>query len=186
MKVADMNGEFARLKNDIDALMENLTDADFFVPGEDLLIGCSTSEVIGHHIGKQSSMEVAELIFDAFIEVAAKFDINIMFQGCEHINRAVTLDRDVAKKRGYEIVNVVPHRRAGGSLSEYAYEHLGNPAVVEHVTADRGIDIGQTLIGMHVRHVAVPFRTEQKTVGSANVTIAFSRPKLIGGPRAHY
>src|SRR5699024_3703177 len=186
MKVADMNGEFARLKNDIDALMENLTDADFFVPGEDLLIGCSTSEVIGHHIGKQSSMEVPELIFDAFIEVAAKFDINIMFQGCEHINRAVTLDRDVAKKRGYEIVNVVPHRGAGGSLSEYAYEHLGKPAVVEHVTADRGIDIGQTLIGMHVRHVAVPFRTEQKTIGSANVTIAFSRPKLIGGPRAHY
>ncbi len=181
-----MNEEFARLKSDIDTLIENLTDADFFVPGEDIVIGCSTSEVIGHHIGKQSSMDVAELIFEAFSEVAAKFDVNIMFQGCEHINRAVTMEHNVAKKRDYEIVNVVPHRGAGGSLSEYAYKHLKTPAVVEHVSADRGIDIGQTLIGMHVRHVAVPFRTEQKTVGRANVTIAFSRPKLIGGPRAHY
>src|SRR5699024_12818425 len=104
MKVADMNGEFARLKNDIDALMETLTDADFFVPGEDLLIRCSTSEVIGHHIGMQSSMEVAELIFDAFIEVAAKFDSNIMLHGSEHINRVVRFDRDVAKYRAYDTV----------------------------------------------------------------------------------
>src|SRR5699024_1550515 len=113
-------------------------------------------------------------------KVAEKFDVNIMFQGCEHINRAVTMDRSVAKKRGYEIVNVVPHREAGGSLSEHAYKHLGDPAVVEHVTADRGIDIGLTIIGMRVCHVAVPVRTEQKTGGSVNVTIAFSRPKLIG------
>lgn len=181
-----MNEEFARLKNDIDTLIANLTDAGFFVPGEDLIIGCSTSEVIGHHIGKQSSIDVAELIFKGFSETAEKFEVNMMFQGCEHINRAVTMEQEVAKKRGYDIVNVVPHRGAGGSLSEYAYKHLRGPVVAEHVSADRGIDIGQTLIGMHIRHVAVPFRTEQKTIGNANVTTAFSRPKLIGGPRAHY
>lgn len=181
-----MKEEFARLKNDIDTLIENLTDAEFFVSGEDVIIGCSTSEVLGHHIGKQSSMDVAELIFEAFNEVSLKSNVNIMFQGCEHINRAVTMEQEVAKKRDYEIVNVVPHKGAGGSLSEFAYKHLPNPAVVEHVTADRGIDIGQTLIGMHLRHVAVPFRTEQKTIGNANITTAFSRPKLIGGPRAHY
>ncbi|WP_411842643.1 TIGR01440 family protein [Salinicoccus sp. HZC-1] len=181
-----MNEEFARLKNDIDTLIENLTDADFFAQGEDLVIGCSTSEVLGHHIGKQSSIDVAELIFEAFDEISKKFDINLMFQGCEHINRAVTMEHKIAKKYGYEVVNVVPHRGAGGSLSEYAYKHLEQPVVVEHIKANRGIDIGQTLIGMHLRHVVVPLRTEQKTVGRANVTVAFSRPKLIGGPRAHY
>ncbi len=186
MRGGDMNEEFARLKNDLDVLIEQLEASDFFKEGEDLLIGCSTSEVMGHHIGKESSMEVAELIFDAFHQAAERNRLNIMFQGCEHINRAVTMEYDVARAHKYPPVSVVPHRSAGGSLSEYAYHHLSRPVVVEHAAADRGVDIGQTLIGMHLHHVAVPFRVEQKTVGKANVTLAYSRPKLIGGPRAHY
>lgn len=181
-----MNEEFARLKNELDVLIEQLEDAEFFREGEDLLIGCSTSEVMGHHIGKESSMEVAEIIFEAFNQAADRHKLNVMFQGCEHINRAITMEYDVALSRNYPLVSVVPHRSAGGSLSEYAYHHLVRPVVVEHAAADRGVDIGQTLIGMHIHHVAVPFRVEQRTVGKANVTIAYSRPKLIGGPRAHY
>lgn len=181
-----MRGEFVRLKNDIDTLIEHLESNDFFSPGDDLIIGSSTSEVLGHHIGKNSSIEVAEILFEAFLEAAKEHDINLMFQGCEHINRAVTMEYETARSNGYSPVNVVPHSRAGGSLSEYAYEHLEYPVVVEHVEADRGVDIGQTLIGMHLCHVAVPLRTEQKHVGNANVTVAFTRPKLIGGPRARY
>src|SRR5699024_12777846 len=93
---------------------------------------------------------------------------------------------DTARSNGCRPVNVIPHSKAGGSLSEYAYKHLGHPVVVEQVEVEKGIDIGQTLIGMHLRHVAVPLRTEQKQVGNANVTVAFTRSKLIGGPRARY
>lgn len=181
-----MSKEFARLKSDLDTLIEQLEAADFFRNGEKLLIGCSTSEVMGHHIGRQSSMEVAELIYDTFHQAAERHQMHVMFQGCEHINRAVTMERKTAHAGGLPPVSVVPHRTAGGSLSEYAYNHLDDPVVVEHAAADRGIDIGQTLIGMHIRHVAVPFRVEQRTVNAANVTIAYSRPKLIGGPRAQY
>ncbi|MHC0551737.1 TIGR01440 family protein [Salinicoccus sp. CNSTN-B1] len=181
-----MNEEFARLKNDLDALVSQLEAVDFFRAGEDVLIGCSTSEVMGHRIGENSSEEVAALIFDVFSEKAGQHNVNLMFQGCEHINRAITMERHVAENRRYPAVSVVPHRSAGGSLSEYAYHHFDSPAVTEHVAADRGIDIGQTLIGMHIKPVAVPLRVEQKTIGQANITIAYSRPKLIGGPRAHY
>ncbi|GAB3058174.1 TIGR01440 family protein [Salinicoccus sesuvii] len=181
-----MNAEFARLKNDLHTLIEQLEAVDFFKDGEKLLIGCSTSEVMGHHIGRQSSMEVAELIYQSFYQATERHQMHIMFQGCEHINRAVTMERKTAHADGLQPVSVVPHRSAGGSLSEYAFSHFTDPVVVEHAIADRGIDIGQTLIGMHIRHVAVPLRVEQRTINEANVTIAYSRPKLIGGPRAHY
>ncbi|WP_020007251.1 TIGR01440 family protein [Salinicoccus albus] len=181
-----MREELVRLKNDIDTLIANLESNDFFTPGDDLIIGSSTSEVLGHHIGKNSSIEVAEILFEAFLEAAEKHDVNLMFQGCEHINRAVTMEYETAQSKGCRPVNVIPHSQAGGSLSEYAYKHLRHPVVVEYVEADKGVDIGQTLIGMHLRHVAVPLRTEQKQVGNANVTVAFTRPKLIGGPRARY
>lgn len=181
-----MSAESAKLKNELSVLVEELEDLDFFYSGQNLVIGCSTSEVIGETIGTHSSMEIAEIIYDVFEGVSRQHEVNLIFQGCEHINRALTLKRSVAKTLNLPHVSVVPHRRAGGSLSEYAYHHLEDAVVVEHISVDAGIDIGQTLIGMHIKHVAVPVRTKVRKIGAANVTIAKARPKLIGGPRAKY
>ncbi len=181
-----MNEEFAKLKNDVETLIGELEAEDFFFKGQKLIIGCSTSEVIGQHIGKNSSMEAAEVIYDGLKEIRKKHGVHLMFQGCEHINRAVTMERETLEAFGFDEVSVVPHRSAGGSLSEHAYKQLDDAAVAEFVTADAGIDIGQTLIGMHLKHVAVPFRTDTKMVGQAVVTMARTRPKLVGGPRAKY
>lgn len=181
-----MKNAFVKLKNDLDALTKDLYEAEFFQTGKILVIGCSTSEVVGKHIGKASSADAAKVIYEHFIDIAKKENMHLLFQGCEHINRALTTERKTLEELGLEEVSVVPHKEAGGSLSEYAYKQFENPAVAELVTADRGIDIGQTLIGMHLKHVAIPVRTSVKTVGEANVTIATTRPKLVGGPRAHY
>lgn len=181
-----MSAEYARLRNEIEQLFDELDSQGFFFSGETLVIGCSTSEVIGERIGSHSSLEAAEIIFSTLQSLSEKHHLDLIFQGCEHINRALTLERRVAERLNAEIVSVVPHRQAGGSLSEYAYRHLSDAVVVEKITADAGIDIGQTLIGMHIRPVAVPVRTNTKKIGEAVVTIAKSRPKLIGGPRAKY
>lgn len=186
MKVVDMKQEYAKLKNEFTLLFEELEKQDFFYTGQNIVIGCSTSEVIGEKIGSQSSLDVAEVLFRILEKQAKKYNVNFIFQGCEHINRALTLDKTVADGLNASIVSVVPHRSAGGSLSEYAYYHLNNPVVIESVDADAGIDIGQTLIGMHIKNVAVPVRVSVKKIGEANITIAKSRPKLIGGPRARY
>lgn len=167
-------------------LLNELKEQDFFKPGEICVIGCSTSEVIGERIGSVGSMEVAQEIFDALMEIRKETGVTFAFQGCEHINRAITIEREHFNPLTMEEVTVVPAMHAGGSMSTYAYRHLDNPMVVEHITADCGIDIGQTMIGMHIKHVAVPVRTSVKRVGDAVVTLATSRPKLIGGERAHY
>lgn len=167
-------------------LLNELKEQDFFKPGEICVIGCSTSEVIGERIGSVGSMEVAQEIFDALMEIRKETGVTFAFQGCEHINRAITIEREHFNPLTMEEVTVVPATHAGSSMSTYAYRHLDNPMVVEHITADCGIDIGQTMIGMHIKHVAVPVRTSVKRVGDAVVTLATSRPKLIGGERAHY
>lgn len=167
-------------------LLNELKEQDFFKPGEICVIGCSTSEVIGERIGSVGSMEVAQEIFDALMEIRKETGVTFAFQGCEHINRAITIEREHFNPLTMEEVTVVPATHAGGSMSTYAYRHLDNPMVVEHITADCGIDIGQTMIGMHIKHVAVPVRTSVKRVGDAVVTLATSRPNLIGGERAHY
>ncbi|CAD2070652.1 hypothetical protein JEOAER750_00048 [Jeotgalicoccus aerolatus] len=181
-----MKDAFVKLKNDLETLTKELSETEFFTSGKVLVIGCSTSETIGERIGKNSSAEAAAVIYSHFSKIAEDEDLHILFQGCEHINRSLTTTRQTMEALDLEEVSVVPHKNAGGSLSEHAYKEIPDPAVVESVTADIGIDIGQTLIGMHLKHVAIPVRTSVKTVGEAVVTIASSRPKLVGGPRAHY
>ncbi|TDM13716.1 TIGR01440 family protein [Macrococcus bovicus] len=171
---------------DIKTLLAELAAIDFFKEGEVCVIGCSTSEVIGEKIGTHSSDEVAEAFFEAFMAVAERTGVHFVFQGCEHINRALTMEKGLADKLGLQTVTVVPVRKAGGSMSAYAYRHFTEPVVVEHIQADCGIDIGQTLIGMHIKHVQIPVRVKTQKVGEAVVTIATHRPKLIGGPRAQY
>ncbi|GGB12329.1 TIGR01440 family protein [Macrococcus hajekii] len=171
---------------DIKQLLDELMAIQFFKKDEVCIIGCSTSEVIGERIGTNSSDEVAAMFFQAFKEISDATGVHFVFQGCEHINRAITLEKSLADRLRVPAVSVVPVRKAGGSMSAYAYQHMTAPVVVEHIHADCGIDIGQTLIGMHIKHVQIPVRVTTERVGQAVVTIATHRPKLIGGPRAQY
>lgn len=155
-------------------------------PNTIFVVGCSTSEVIGQKIGTAGALETAQAIFEPLQMFAKKHQLHLAFQGCEHINRAITMEADIAQRFGYEPVAVVPVRTAGGSMSAYAYTQFASPVVVEEIRAHAGIDMGQTLIGMHLKAVAVPVRTSVRTIGEAIVTMATTRPKRIGGERAVY
>lgn len=155
-------------------------------PGDIFVVGCSSSEVGGHRIGSDSSPEVAQAILDGIYPVLKEKGIYLAAQCCEHLNRAIVLEKEVARAYGLAPVNVVPQPKAGGSFATAAYKAFSHPVMVEHVKAAAGIDIGGTLIGMHLREVAVPTRLSIKQIGEANIICARTRPKFIGGQRAHY
>ena len=152
--------------------------------GDILVVGCSTSEVLGSKIGTNSAPDTAKEIFDGIYGVLKEKGIYLAVQCCEHLNRAIVVER--AAVFGAEIVNVVPQKKAGGSLATVAYGSFSEPVIVEEIKADAGIDIGDTLIGMHLKKVAVPVRIETNKIGKANVVCARVRPKFIGGIRAIY
>jgi len=154
--------------------------------GQVLVIGCSTSEVIGEKIGTAGTENVAETIFAALAEFRVSTGVELAFQCCEHLNRALVVERATAERLQLDEVTVIPVRQAGGAMASYAYHQLNDAVMVEHIRADAGIDIGDTLIGMHIKHVAVPVRSKVKSIGEAHITMAKTRPKLIGGARAVY
>ena len=167
-------------------LLNELEQQVSFSPKQLFVIGCSTSEIAGSRIGTSGAIEIAEVLFEEFSKFAKKHNLYLAFQGCEHINRALTMEAEAAEVYSLEPVTVVPVKHAGGSMSAYAFARFDNPVVVEHVRAHAGIDIGQTIIGMHLKEVAIPVRTSIRQIGDAIVTIAKTRPKLIGGERAIY
>ncbi|MCD8118411.1 MAG: TIGR01440 family protein [Lachnospiraceae bacterium] len=154
--------------------------------GELLVVGCSTSEVAGARIGSYSSPQMAEAVFTGIYQATQEAGVCLVAQCCEHLNRALILEADAAEKYGCEPVNVVPQPKAGGSFATAAWKYFESPVAVERIRAHAGIDIGDTLIGMHLRDVAVPVRINQKTIGAARVVCARTRPKFIGGNRAVY
>jgi len=151
-----------------------------------LVIGCSSSEIVGEKIGSFSSFEVAEALYCGIEKAAKEANIFIAAQCCEHLNRALILEAAAAYKYFYEEVNVVPQPKAGGSFATAAYKYMENPVAVEHIKAHAGIDIGDTLIGMHLKDVAVPVRLSSSKIGEAHVVCARTRAKFIGGIRATY
>ncbi len=151
-----------------------------------LVVGCSSSEIDAHQIGSFSSKEIGEAVFNTINKVTKEHGLYLATQCCEHLNRALIVEKECAEKYNLEIVNVVPRLKAGGSFSTAAYEGFNNPVAVEKIQAHAGIDIGDTLIGMHLRAVAVPVRIGQKRIGDANVVCARTRYKYVGGPRASY
>ena len=163
-----------------------LVDAAGLRAGELLVIGCSSSEMVGARIGKGSSVEAAQAALDGIWPVVQERGIYLAAQCCEHLNRALIMERADAERFGYEIVCVRPRPKAGGSFATAVYEAMDDPVAVEFVKADAGLDIGNTMIGMHLKHVAVPLRLSVKTIGEAPVNAARTRPKLIGGSRAEY
>ena len=151
-----------------------------------LVIGASSSEIAGGIIGHNSAYELGEAVACAALEVCTPRGIDVAFQCCEHLNRALIMERSAAEKRGYEIVRVVPQVKAGGSLATAAWKRFDDPVAVLSVSADAGLDIGRTLIGMHLRRVAVPVRLATDRIGAAVIAAARTRPMLIGGERAVY
>ncbi|WP_339215127.1 TIGR01440 family protein [Solibacillus sp. FSL W8-0372] len=174
------------LQNDLKQALIEFEQQVKFTEDQLFVVGCSTSEVMGEKIGTAGALNVAEVLYEEFSKFAQRNNIYLVFQGCEHINRALTLESAVAKKYHLEPVSVIPVRTAGGSMSAYAFSQMTEPVVVESIQAHYGIDIGQTLIGMHLKAVAVPIRTSVKRLGNAVITLATTRPKLIGGERAQY
>ena len=166
--------------------MRELLDAAQIAPGGLVAVGCSSSEIAGGTIGHASSPELAEAVYAGIAEELHARGLFLAAQCCEHLNRALIVERALAEKRGYEIVCVVPKPKAGGSFATAAWAHFADPVAVERVQAEAGLDIGQTLIGMHLRPVAVPVRLNANKVGAALVTAARTRPKFIGGSRAQY
>lgn len=173
-----------QLNTQAKAVIEELYERAGLKAGDIVVIGCSTSEIIGSRIGTDSSPEVANIVFEAIYEIAQQKGIYLAVQCCEHLNRAIVIEKVAAPFA--EAVNVIPQPKAGGSMATQAYAHFKEPIVVEEIRADAGIDIGFTLIGMHLKKVAVPLRLDNNKIGEATVLAARTRPKFIGGIRATY
>ena len=177
---------FKEIQNNAAVAVNELIEVAGLKAGDLLVVGCSSSEIVGGKIGKNSSLESAEAVFGAIYPILKEKGIYLAAQCCEHLNRAVIIEEECAKARGYEIVSVIPQPKAGGSFATTAYKNFQAPVAVEEIRADAGIDVGGTLIGMHLKRVAVPVRLSVNKIGEANIICARTRPKFIGGCRAVY
>ena len=175
-----------KIKAEARAAATELVESANMKAGQIFVVGCSSSEVAGEKIGKASVLQIAEAVFDGIYPVLREKGIYLAAQCCEHLNRAVIIERECAERYMLDEVAVVPKPKAGGSFGTTAYNRFSSPCAVEHIKAHAGIDIGGTLIGMQLREVAVPVRLSTKTIGMANILCAYTRPKYIGGPRAEY
>lgn len=175
-----------KIRQDAVAAVTELLEVAKLQAGDLLVIGCSSSEMVGEKIGTHSSVDAANALADAVLPLLKEKGVHIAVQCCEHLNRALILESAVAEKYGYEAVNVVPQPKAGGSFATAVWQKLEKPVAVEHVRAHAGLDIGGTLIGMHLKEVAVPVRLSVKHIGEAPILCARTRPKFIGGCRAVY
>lgn len=181
-----MTTEIENIQNQTKQGLTELLDQANLNQGDVLAIGLSTSEVQGEKIGKLPSIEIGRAIVKTILETIKPLGLHLAVQGCQHLNRALVVERAVAKERGLEIVTVYPQIHAGGAGQIAAFENMTYPVEVEHIQAEAGMDIGDTSIGMQVKFVQVPVRTSITEIGHAHTTYLRSRPKYIGGPRAKY
>jgi uncharacterized protein (TIGR01440 family) len=181
-----MNDDMTRIGEEAYSAAKETLEAADLKEGQLFVVGCSTSEVGGASIGTFSSPELAEVVFGGIYQATQEAGVYLAAQCCEHLNRALIIEEEAARKYGYEIVNVIPQPKAGGSFATAAYKAFEEPVAVEHIKAHAGMDIGDTLIGMHLRDVAVPLRIRTKEIGDAHVVGARTRAKFIGGVRAIY
>ncbi len=175
---------YSELTKQAEDITREVVEKAGLVKGQIFVVGCSSSEVCGDKIGTNSNLEVAQAVFKGIYDVLQEKGIYLAAQCCEHLNRAIIVEREAVPFS--DIVNVVPQPKAGGSFGTTAYKTFKQPVAVEEIKADAGIDIGGTLIGMHLKKVAVPLKLDHHTIGHANVLGARVRPKFIGGERAVY
>ena len=178
--------EIAQIRKEAELAVCELLDAAGAKEGQILVVGCSSSEIAGGQIGHASAPEVADAVYEAIAKACAARGVYLAAQCCEHLNRALIVERACAEQYGLEQVCVIPQPKAGGSFATAAWNAMQEPVAVEYIKAHAGMDIGGTLIGMHLRHVAVPVRIAQNTIGHASVLCARTRPKFVGGSRAVY
>ena len=178
--------DLAKIEAETRQIVLDVLDKAALVEGDIFVLGLSSSEVVGGHIGQNSSLEVGQVIVKIILDILEEKGIFLAVQGCEHLNRALVVERALANKKNLEIVNVLPTLHAGGSGQLAAFQYMKDPVEVEFIVAQAGLDIGDTAIGMHVKHVQIPIRPILKELGAAHVTALASRPKLIGGARAAY
>ena len=176
--------ELSQYKTEAFDAMTELIEAAGLRPGQIVVVGCSTSEVAGHRIGSFSAPEVGQAVFEGILSALSKRGLYLAAQCCEHLNRAIIVEAEAVP--GAEVVNVIPQPKAGGSFATAAYHGFSQPVALEHIRADAGLDIGGTLIGMHLKEVAVPVRLSHNRIGEAALLAARVRPKFIGGDRAVY
>ena len=181
-----MMNDQEQIRAQVMTALSELSQAGCLDPGAQIVVGCSTSEIAGGRIGKNSVPQIGEWVAQAVMDFCSEHNFVPIFQCCEHLNRSLVMPLDAAKNNGYTRVNAVPQPKAGGSVPAAAWKIMTNPCLVMHVQADAGIDIGDVLIGMHLRPVAVPFRGTVSQVGQAHVVMAFSRLPYVGGERAVY
>lgn len=177
---------FTEIKNQAAQAAAELVEAAKLKKGDIFVVGCSSSEVSGEKIGTGSSFEVGKAVFDGIYEVLSEKGVYLAAQCCEHLNRAVVIERECMERYSLEEVSAVPQPKAGGSFATNAYNTFRDAVLVESIRAHCGIDIGGTLIGMHLKRVAVPVRLSIRKIGQAGIICAKTRPRLIGGERAVY
>lgn len=178
--------DLAKIGAETRQIVLDVLDKAALVEGDIFVLGLSSSEVVGGRIGQNSSLEVGQVIVKTILDILEEKGIFLAVQGCEHLNRALVVERSLANKKDLEIVNVLPTLHAGGSGQLAAFQYMKDPVEVEFIVAQAGLDIGDTAIGMHIKHVQIPIRPILKELGAAHVTALASRPKLIGGARAAY
>ena len=178
--------DYAKLTVQARQAAEELLQAAHLETGDIFVVGCSSSEIMGGRIGKDSSMEAAAAVLAGVLPPLQEQGVYLAAQCCEHLNRSIVIEREAAKANGYQIVSAIPQPHAGGSWATTCWKNFKDPVAVEEIRANAGMDIGGTLIGMHLKRVAVPVRLSLNKIGEANILCAYTRPKLIGGERARY
>ena len=178
--------DLAKIGAETRQILLDVLDKAALVEGDIFVLGLSSSEVVGGHIGQNSSLEVGQVIVKTILGILEEKGIFLAVQGCEHLNRALVVERSLADKKDLEIVNVLPTLHAGDSGQLAAFQYMKDPVEVEFIVAQTSLDIGDTAIGMHIKHVQIPIRPILKELGAAHVTVLASCPKLIGGARAAY
>ena len=178
--------ETEKILTDVEIAIRELIEISEPEAGSIFVLGGSTSEIQGKKIGSATDLDLGNKIIKKVISILEEFDLYLAVQGCEHINRALVIEKELQKKHSFSEVNVIPHRAAGGAFATAAFKELNNAVTVENMEADLGIDIGDALIGMHLKNVAVPVRLSISEIGKAHLTAARTRLKLVGGVRAKY
>lgn len=176
----------SEIRIDLSQLLDEFFSKVTFPVDSIFVVGCSTSEIRGEWKGTNSSLEIGQVIVETLQKFLEPRHLHLAIQGCEHINRALLVEREVAERNGLDVVSVVPAIHAGGGTQVAGFQQFKDPVEVEHITAAGGIDIGGTDIGMHVKFVQIPVHLQHRDVGEARVVALRSRPKLIGGQRAQY
>lgn len=175
-----------KIKEDAESVIDELLETARLSKGDVFVLGCSSSEMCGERIGTASSADAAEALYDVLMPKLREKGVFLAAQCCEHLNRALVVERSVALERRLETVNAVPHAHAGGASATRAYSLFDDPVLVESISAEAGMDVGGTLIGMHLKRTAVPVKTKTRSIGYATVICARTRPRFIGGERAVY